>query len=102
MFIVFREFTQIVASHGLHSVIIGCQAISDNDIYQMEVFLPVELVGVFLPEFLCVAWSPSKLLSLNLIFELLNGTVNLLILIKVFIKFLQHCVNILVNPMPVL
>lgn len=102
MFIVFREFTQIVTSDGLNSVIIGCQAISYNDIYQMKVFLPVKLVGVFLPEFLRVAWSPSKLLSLNLIFEFLNGTVNLLILIKVFVQFLQHCVNIFVNPMPIL
>jgi len=102
MFIVFREFTQIVTSDGLNSIIIRCQAISNNDIYQMEIFLPVELVSVFLPEFLCVAWSPSKLLSLNLVLELLNGTVNLLILIKVFVQFLQHCVNIFVNPMPIL
>ena len=102
MFIVFREFTQIIASDGLDSVIIGCQAISYNDIYQMEVLLPIELVCVVLPELFCVAWSPSKLLSLNLVFELLNGTVNLLILIKVFVQFLQHCVNVFVNPMSIL
>lgn len=49
-----------------------------------------------------MAWTPSKLLPLNLFLELLNGAVNFLILLEVGTEIRKHLIDILVNPMSIL
>lgn len=49
-----------------------------------------------------MAWTPSQLLSLNLLFKLFNRAVNLLIFFKVAVEIIKHLVNIFVDPVTVL
>jgi hypothetical protein len=68
----------------------------------VEVLLLIEKNAVLHPEFLGVAWTPSQLLSLNLILELFDGAEHFLIGFEILEHLLQHFVDIIVNPMPVL
>lgn len=66
------------------------------------VLVAVEQVSVLLPELFGVARSPSELLTCHLILKLLDGAVHFLILFKVSLKTLEHLVDIIVDPVPVL
>ena len=49
-----------------------------------------------------MAWTPSELLSLNLLLEFLDRAVNFLVLLEVGVELFKHLVNVLVNPVTIL
>jgi len=80
------ELTEVEACNSLNSVVWREQALVGDDLHQMEVVLLVKEDAVFLPELLGMTWTPSKLSSSHLVSELLDGTVNLLVVVEVFEK----------------
>ena len=96
------EFSQVKAGDCLHSIILRAEALVDDHVDEVEVLLLVEKNAVLHPEFLGVAWTPSQLLSLNLILELFDGAEHFLIGFEILKHLLQHFVDVIVDPMPVL
>ena len=96
------EFSQVKAGDRLHSIILRAEALVDDHVDEVEVLLLVEKNAVFHPEFLGVAWTPSQLLSLNLVLELFDGAEHFLIGFEILKHLLQHFVDVIVDPMPVL
>lgn len=68
----------------------------------MKIIFVVEKVGVLLPEFLSMAWSPFELLPLNLFSELLDGAVNFLVFLEVGTEVPKLFIDIVINPMSIL
>ena len=97
-----REFSKVEAGDSLNSIILRAEALVDNHVDEVEVLLLVEKNAVLHPEFLGVAWTPSQLLSLNLVLELFDGAEHFLIGFEILKHLLQHFVDVIVDPMPVL
>lgn len=96
------ELSKVEAGHGFHTIIFRAEALVNHHIDQMEVLLLVKKNAILHPEFLSVAWAPSELLPLHLVLELFDGAENLLVGIEVLEHLLQHLIDVVVNPMPVL
>ena len=96
------EFSEIEASHSFDSIILRAEALVDHLVDQVEVLLLVEKNAVLHPEFLRVAWTPSQLFPLHLIFELVDGAEGFLILVEILEHLLKHFVDVVIYPMSVL
>ena len=97
-----REFSKVEAGDSLNSIILRAEALVDDHVDEVEVLLLVEKNAVLHPEFLGVAWTPSQLLSLNLVLELFDGAEHFLIGFEILEHLLQCFVDVIINPMPVL
>lgn len=62
-------------------------------------FLSVEVDEVLLPELSRVNWAPAQLLSLDLVFELVDRAEYFLILFKELVEILKQFVDVAINPM---
>lgn len=62
-------------------------------------FLSVEVDEVLLPELSRVHWAPAQLLSLDLVFELVDRAEYFLILFKELVEILKQFVDVAINPM---
>lgn len=102
MVIVPGKFPQIKASHCFDSVIVRREALVDDGVYQVQVFLDVEEHAVLLPELSSVARSPPQLASVNLVLEFLDGAKDALVLIEVVVESVQHLVDVLIDPVTIL
>lgn len=96
------ELTEIIACDGYDSLVWRVETRLCDHGDNLQIFLLIEQVCIFHPEFLGVAGTPSKLSSLNLFPELLDGAENLLVLIEEVEKLFEHLWNIFINPMLVL
>jgi hypothetical protein len=96
------ELSEVETGDRLDSVIFSRETLVNNHVNQMKIFLLIKINAVFLPELFGVAWSPSKLSSVNLVSELLDGAEYLLVLVEILEKVVQHLVDIIINPMSVL
>ena len=96
------ELPKIEASHGLDIVARRAETLVNNDGDETEVALLIEKDGVLLPEFLGVARSPSQLLPVHLVGELLQRAEHLLISIEEVVHLLKHVVDVAIYPVSVL
>lgn len=84
MSIILGKFSQVITGYGLNLILRAIQALFNHLSNKGKIVFSIEKNVILLPESLGVTWTPSKLFSLNLISEFLDGTENLLVLVKVF------------------